>query len=348
MPKDFTHRLPSITAVFFLVLTLGVPAFGQLLWDSFGDGEFTTNPTWTGLTSSWGIVANSDVAAGATGSNTLRLNAPAFAGTEYLSSQISPWGTSQEWGLFWGRRFQAHTAANQQYFWLYANEANLNSSTVDGYRIAIGDDSGADEIRLQYIVDGAVSTTVITSTGTIPNGLTDIGFLIRVTRSATGDWELFTSTLPTTTGTGAVATDTPTAANTSVSQGTGTNNLLVPAANGFIGVAALHSTGASAVSAAEFDQIFFTPNAPTAASVSVGGRVMTADGRGISGAVVTIFGGDLSALTARTSPFGYYTFEGIPVGYAYIISVNAKGYTFSQRVITVHDSVTDADFVAEE
>jgi hypothetical protein len=310
MFKNLIERLPSVAAAAFLVLMISVTAFGQTLYDSFSDGEFISNPAWTGTTSSWGVVANSDVAAGATGSNTLRLNAPAFTGTEYLSSQIAVWGTSQEWGVFWGRRFQAHTAANQQYFWLYANEANLNSATVDGYRLAIGDDSGADEIRLEYIVNGAVNATVISSTGTIPNSLTDIGFLVRVTRSATGDWQLFTSALPTVNGTGAIATDIPNAANASVSQGTGTNNALVPAANGFIGVAALHSTGANAISAAEFDQIYFTPTVPPAVTINVNDGVLAEPASGTRDLVFTI---TLSQAAATNVSVNFQTADGTAV-----------------------------------
>jgi hypothetical protein len=124
--------------------------------------------------------------------------------------------------------------------------------------LAIGDDTGNDEIRLEYIVNGAVSSTVITSSGSVTNAITDIGFLVRVTRSNSGAWELFTSSLPTTTGTGAIATTVPDSTNATISQGTATHNTLVPADNGYIGVAALHSTGAGAIVAAEFDQVYFT------------------------------------------------------------------------------------------
>jgi len=351
MIRNLVKKLSFIAiATFFVLMTSGL-TFGQTLYDSFTDGEFTTNPPWTGTTSSWTVVANSDVAAGATGSNTLRLNAPAVTGTEYLTSQIANWGTSQEWGFFLGRRAQAFTAANQQYFWLYANEATLTSATVDGYRIAIGDDTGNDEIRLEYIVNGAVNTTVITSTGAITNGLTDVGVLIRVTRSAAGDWQLFTSTIPTANGTGAIATDIPNAANAAISQGTGTNNSLVPAANGFIGVAALHSTGASAIVAAEFDQIYFTPMSVSAATVNVGGRVTNSRGSGIGNVTVSINGGSLSeAMYARTSPFGYFTFDGIPAGQIYIVTVASKQYTFNpaSQVVEVQDSVSDVSFVSQE
>ena len=236
---------------------------GESPFDSFSDGDFTSSPVWGGNTANWTIVANSDAAAGATSSNTLRLAGPATATTEYLSSQISSWGTSQEWGVWIGRRAQAFTAANQQYVWLYANESTLNNTTVDGYRIAIGDDSGGDNIRLEYIVNGALSATVINSSGTVANGLTDVGFLVRVTRSSTGAWQIFTSALPTANGAGAIATDTPNFESATISQGSATHNTLVPASNGYLGVAALHSTAPDAVATAEFDQFYFTSPIPT-------------------------------------------------------------------------------------
>jgi hypothetical protein len=241
------------------VVLMSVAVWGATLYDSFADGDFTANPVWTG-TSGWTIVANSDAAAGVTGSNTLRLNAAAVSQTDYLSSQIGTWGTSQEWGFWIGRRAQAFTAANQQYVWLYANESTLNNATVDGYRLAIGDDSGNDEIRLEYIVNGSLSATVITSSGSVFNGVTDVGFLVRVTRSSSGAWELFTSSLPPSggNGTGAIATAVPDSTNATISQGTATHNTLPAADNGYLGVAALHSTAGAAIIAAEFDQVYFT------------------------------------------------------------------------------------------
>jgi hypothetical protein len=260
--KNFTKiSLGFITCL--IVLFACSKSSAQTLYDSFADGNFTASPVWGGNTTLWGIQANSDAAAGATGSNTIRLNGPATAQTDYLSSQVACWGGSQEWGVWFGRRAQAYTGVNQQYFWLYANEATLNNATVDGYRLAIGDDSGNDEIRLEYIVNGAVSATVITSTGAVTNAVTDVGFLVRVTRSRSGVWSLFTSTLPTATGTGAIATAIPNSANANVSQGSGTNTSLSIASNGYLGVASLHSTGASAIVASEYDQIYFTTTSPS-------------------------------------------------------------------------------------
>ncbi len=238
-------------------------ALGQTILDSYTDGNFTANPTWSGDASNWTIVTSSDVAAGASNSNTLRLSAPKVIQYDYLSTQIANWGSSQEWGFFLGRRAQAYTAANKVFIWLYANDANLESSTVDGYQIVIGDDSGNDEILVQSVTNG-VGTTFLTSANSIPNGLTDIGILIRVTRSSSGLWELFTSTLPTVNGTGAIASMIPNASNASISQGTATNTTYTPSANGFFGIVAYHSTGDNAIATVELDQVYFTiPGTPS-------------------------------------------------------------------------------------
>lgn len=345
MNQKILKELPLIAGILICLMALNLTAYSQTLYDSFTDGNFTVNPVWNGTTGNWAVVADSDAAAGATGSNTVRLSVTAStAGTDYLTSQINNFGSGQEWGLFIGRRAQAFTAANQQYFWLFANEADLTSNTVDGYRIAIGDDTGNDEIRLEYIVNGAVSATVISSTGSVPNGLTDIGLLVRVTRSSSGNWELFTSPLPTANSTGAIATDVPNATNASVIQGTGINNSLAPVANNYIGLAALHSTGAAARVAAEFDQIYFSPTLTvTASHAMVSGRVTDARGRGLANVRVMMLGGKLNEpVWARTSAFGYYQFDAVDSGETYVLTLYAKKFYFTEptRVVTVNSDTT--------
>jgi hypothetical protein len=88
--------------------------------------------------------------------------------------------------------------------------------------------------------------------------------------------------------------------------------------------------------------------APTAANVTVGGRVLIADGRGIPNAQVSIEDKSGNVRTALTSSFGYYRFETVEVGQAYVISVAAKRYAFDNpvRTITVIEELTDVDFVA--
>ncbi|MBK7934615.1 MAG: hypothetical protein IPK01_14320 [Acidobacteria bacterium] len=92
------------------------------------------------------------------------------------------------------------------------------------------------------------------------------------------------------------------------------------------------------------------PLAPTAAEVSISGRVTTADGAGIKNAIVSIQGGTLVVPRfVRTGSFGYYTAPDLNAGETYIVTINSKRFIFSvpNRVVTANDSVTDVDFVAD-
>ena len=142
------------------------------------------------------------------------------------------------------------------YVWLYANESDVTASTVDGHRIRFGDSSGDDEIVLERIDDGS-ATAVITSSGAVSNGLTDIGFLVRVTRNSSSSWTLYTSSLPTSNGSGDMATAVPSSTNASTSQGTATDNNYTSFSNGYFGFVAKHSSGATPRAGAEFDQYYF-------------------------------------------------------------------------------------------
>lgn len=89
---------------------------------------------------------------------------------------------------------------------------------------------------------------------------------------------------------------------------------------------------------------------PTAANVSLNGRVMTANGQGIRDAVVTIDGGGLSApRRMRTVTFGYFRFDDLSSGQTYIVTVNSRRYAFAvpTRLVTLEDNVSDFDFAAE-
>ncbi|NIA30198.1 MAG: T9SS type A sorting domain-containing protein [Actinobacteria bacterium] len=237
--------------------------------DSFDDGDFTSSPAWTGNTSEWEIVTDSDVAGGATNSNTLRLNGNSAGGTSYLSTQrTESWGGEQSWSFWMGRRSQAATSSNYSVVWLWANESNLLSTTVDGYRIRFGDNSSDDEIILQRIDDGN-DTNILSSSGSVLNGITDMGFMVRVTRTNNSEWTIFTSTLPGTSHDGAVATDIPSKANTPINQGSTVDNTYTDFSNGYFGFMAKYTTSAIARSGAEFDQLYFDTNSDASLPVEL-------------------------------------------------------------------------------
>ncbi|MGC2237759.1 MAG: carboxypeptidase-like regulatory domain-containing protein [Pyrinomonadaceae bacterium] len=90
-------------------------------------------------------------------------------------------------------------------------------------------------------------------------------------------------------------------------------------------------------------------NIPTAASTSVLGRVVTADGRGIRNARISITLPNGEVRTALSGSFGYYRFDDLEVGQTYILSIAAKRYTFINptRIISLKDELAGEDFIGE-
>lgn len=229
-------------------------SFEYLTVDAFSDANFTTNPVWSGTTSSFSMQTNSDAAAGFNGSQTLRLAGPSSGGNDYISTPITDYMATNEWGFWIGRRSTSFSTASQTIIWLYANEANLKSSTVDGYRLVIGDDSGGDQIDLQVVTDG-VGTTFLSSAA-ITNNLTDIGFTVCVKRDNQYSWTLYTSTLPTANGTGVTAQSCP-FTNSTVNHGNASNSAYNMAGSGYFGFLCKYTTNSSSRTAVEFDNIGF-------------------------------------------------------------------------------------------
>jgi hypothetical protein len=90
------------------------------------------------------------------------------------------------------------------------------------------------------------------------------------------------------------------------------------------------------------------PLAPTAATVSISGRVVTADGSGIRNVQVTLTDGGGASRTILTGSFGYYRFDQITAGQTVILSVQAKRFTFAQptMVLNVAEELSEIDFIA--
>lgn len=86
--------------------------------------------------------------------------------------------------------------------------------------------------------------------------------------------------------------------------------------------------------------------APTAAEVSISGRVVKQDGTGISGAIVSITDAQGNTRSVRTGTFGYYRIENVEVGATYTIQVISKRYQFNPQIVNVEDQIQDLDFVA--
>lgn len=84
--------------------------------------------------------------------------------------------------------------------------------------------------------------------------------------------------------------------------------------------------------------------APTAASVSISGRVITPRNFGLTNASVTLTDSQGNARTIRTGKFGSFRFTDVAAGETYIISVSARRYTFAPQVITVNEDIEELIF----
>ncbi len=90
--------------------------------------------------------------------------------------------------------------------------------------------------------------------------------------------------------------------------------------------------------------------APTAATVSVSGRVTTAQGRGIRNVVVTMTDSNGNTRTATTTSFGYYRFEEVAAGETYVFAARGKRFSFEQntQVLSIMEDTNNINFVANE
>lgn len=86
--------------------------------------------------------------------------------------------------------------------------------------------------------------------------------------------------------------------------------------------------------------------ATTAATVSIGGRVLINTKRGLSNAVVYLTEADGIVHQTRTNAFGYYRFADISAGQTVTIRIVSKHYQFAAQVVTVTGEIEDLNFAA--
>lgn len=87
---------------------------------------------------------------------------------------------------------------------------------------------------------------------------------------------------------------------------------------------------------------------PTAANVSISGRVTDANGRAISRVRVTITDTNGNIRSSATNQFGYYRFADLPSGETYVIQAAHKVYTFAPQIISVTEDISDVDLTAQQ
>ena len=143
--------------------------------DDFSDGDFTSNPAWTGDASVFEV-----------SNNELRLNntSPASSNDHYLSTGVTVF-SNMVWEFYVKLDFNP-SSTNQAFVYLFSSQAALTGS-LNGYFVQIG--NTAKEISL-YRQSGTTKTILINGTDNTLNTSTPT-MRIKVTRSSAGEWKLY-------------------------------------------------------------------------------------------------------------------------------------------------------------
>ncbi|MDZ4844445.1 MAG: lamin tail domain-containing protein [Chitinophagales bacterium] len=161
-----------------LCTILLIPFFAQAQFtDKFDDGDFTSNPAWSGDASEF-VIEN------IFGDNQLRSNSTVASSNFYLSVPSALVNDCQ-WEFFVNLAFNT-SGANYVDVYLISDSANLKVSNNKGYFVRIG--NTPDEISL-YKKTGGVSTKIIDGTDGVTNSSNNV-LKIKVTRDSTNLWRL--------------------------------------------------------------------------------------------------------------------------------------------------------------
>ena len=162
---------------FLLVLSVlfSLTVKGQVI-DDFSDGDFTNNPSWSGITADF--VVNT--------SQQLQLN-NSVAATSYLSTPHNLLDlNNKEWRI-WVKQTFSPSSSNYGKVYLTSDNADLTLAQ-NGYYLLFGEANTIDAIRL-FKLEAGVSTQLCAGLdGQIANSFT---VNIKVKRDATGNWSLF-------------------------------------------------------------------------------------------------------------------------------------------------------------
>ena len=161
--------------LFCLLLGLAGPVRAQLT-ESFADGDFTQNPTWTGDVSGFQVTAQQ-----------LQSNGPAVTGTALELATPAPASTGTTWE-FWANLKFATSSANYADVWLMADQASLKATGTRGYFVRLG--GTADEVSLFRKDALATPVYVVNGTDGTLSSATNNLVRVRVTRSLQDVWTL--------------------------------------------------------------------------------------------------------------------------------------------------------------
>lgn len=165
------YLLKTITLIVVITTFFPQQALAQIN-ENFSDGNFSNNPSWSGTIDKFSI---------ATGQ--LKLSAPAVPSSAYLSTTSTAINNAV-WEFYVKLDFNPSTT-NYARIYLVSDQADISAS-LNGYYVLI-DDSG-DVVSLNKQT-GSDKKSLISG---LPRSAAQVNAKIKVTRDASGNWELFT------------------------------------------------------------------------------------------------------------------------------------------------------------
>ena len=147
--------------------------------DNFSDGDFTTNPTWTGDAAAYTVNAGFQLQLNGTISDTSSLSVP------------STYVANAEWD-FWVRENFAPSDNNNMRIYLVSDVAFLQGP-VNGYYVRLGENGSFDSVDL-WEQSGTTHTKIIDGVNSHCAATNNV-LRIKVTRDASGNWNMFSDTL---------------------------------------------------------------------------------------------------------------------------------------------------------
>ncbi len=208
---------------------LALPLRAQVV-DNFNDGNFSSNPPWTGSTASWTV------------NTALRLQSNnTVANSSFYLATPSKLATGAQWELYVQLAFNP-SSANYVDIYLAASAADLTQDNTTGYFVRVGNTN--DEVCLYRKDFTGLSVMLINGTDGILNTSNNT-LKIKVTRDAANRWTLFRDL----SGTG----------NNYISEGSATDDVYTSSA--YFGLLIKQSTS-SFFQKHFFDDIEVSPYAP--------------------------------------------------------------------------------------
>jgi hypothetical protein len=164
--------------VFILASSVGIAQ----LSDNFSDGDFSSNPAWTGDEILFEIESEQLHTIGTE------------AGQAVLSTAVSTGLADKEWRI-WVKQSFAGSGNNHSRIYLSSNTGQINyvsgnASGAEGYFIQLGEAGSEDAIKL-YRDDLVDDAPILIAEGIAGSVSSSFEISLRVTRDGSGNWEIY-------------------------------------------------------------------------------------------------------------------------------------------------------------